>query len=521
MQRSYLIFLILLGLSSTRANCQVWQNTYGYNGSFEVSKAVTNMYDNGFIIGVDKNDYNFFLFKPDINGNVLWQKYISNNQGYGMILSHSSVYPDGDILSTGGISPSNTDNSFVLSLNNCGDISWCKTITLNNENYGKFIFPLPNENILLLTYNASEFPAIDRTQLWEIDPVGNIIWMRQILPGTQSYFQNTEFFQMILTADGGSLLSGYTYYPYDTINYIYDAVLQPCLVKCNSQGAIQWVYPQLNGADTNRVGLFRGCTQVGDAYYAVGSDYGGLSNHKLLPLIAKFDLQGNILDYHILLPDTLLMQLTNAISATDTSLLLLSITSKEWSEPNHLVVFITDTLGTYKKSFIRTDLVIGQFGDNVAKMRDNKFVIPCQSPLGWPGPLTDVVAIKLNANLEYDSIYTQPFTYDSLCPYPIVSDTILCNCEPFVSVDESREVQQRLNIMPNPAGEWFNVVIPQAIQAVAILRVYDMFGRLHYEARVPSGERQTIISCENWTPGLYLVKCQGGGKVMNGKVIIK
>jgi hypothetical protein len=292
-------------------------------------------------------------------------------------------------------------------------------------------------------------------------------------------------------------------------------------VKCNSQGAIQWVYPQLNGADTNRVGLFRGCTQVGDAYYAVGSDYGGLSNHKLLPLIAKFDLQGNILDYHILLPDTLLMQLTNAISATDTSLLLLSITSKEWSEPNHLVVFITDTLGTYKKSFIRTDLVIGQFGDNVAKMRDNKFVIPCQSPLGWPGPLTDVVAIKLNANLEYDSIYTQPFTYDSLCPYPIVSDTILCNCEPFVSVDESREVQQRLNIMPNPAGEWFNVVIPQAIQAVAILRVYDMFGRLHYEARVPSGERQTIISCENWTPGLYLVKCQGGGKVMNGKVIIK
>lgn len=479
------------------------------------------MYDNGFIIGVDKNDYNFFLFKPDINGNVLWQKYISNIEGNGMILSHISVTPTGDILSTGGYYPSNDVNSFVILVDNCGDKVWCKTITISNENYGKFVFPLPNSNILLLTYNASEYPNIDRAQLWEIDHEGNIIWVKQVLPGTQSYFWNTEFFQMCLTSDGGCLLAGYTYYPYDTTNNPQDAVLQPCLVKCDSQGEMQWVYPPLSGADTTKFGFFTSCTQIGNTYYAAGSHYQLGTEFFLRPLVARFDLNGNLLSYNYTQADTMYHELTQVVSATDTSLLLISAANTVFNDPNYLMVFIADTMGNFQKSFTRTDLVVGQFGDEVAKMRDNKFVIPCQSPLGWPGPLTDVVAIKLNANLEYDSIYTQPFTYDSLCPYSIVSDTILCNCEPFVSVDESREVQQKLNIMPNPAGEWFNVVMPQAIQAVAVLRVYDMFGRLHYEARVPSSERQTIISCEPWTPGLYLVKCQGGGKVMNGKVLVK
>jgi hypothetical protein len=46
----------------------------------------------------------------------------------------------------------------------------------------------------------------------------------------------------------------------------------------------------------------------------------------------------------------------------------------------------------------------------------------------------DVYLTKLNQNLEDDTIYTRPFTYDSLCPYQIVSDTI---------VQESREAGKR------------------------------------------------------------------------------
>jgi hypothetical protein len=504
-----------------RGNCQIWQHTYGYNGSYEISKGVSTSYDNGFIIGVDKNSRNFIFLKPDINGNILWQKYISNIEGNEMILSHMSINPTGDILSTGGYYPSNDVNSFVLSVNNCGEIVWCKTITISNENYGKFVFSLPNENMLLLTYNASEYPGIDRTQLWEIDSEGNIIWMKQVLPGMQTYFQDSEFTQMCLTSDGGSLMAGYTYYPYDTINNPYDALLQPCLVKCNNEGEMQWVYPPLSGADTTKFGFFTSCTQIGNTYYAAGSHYQLGTEFFLRPLVARFDLNGNLLSYNYTPADSMYHELTQVVSATDTSLLLISAANTVFNDPNYLMVFIADTMGNIQKSFTRTDLVVGQFGDEVAKMRDNKFVIPCQSPLGWVGPLTDVVAIKLNANLEYDSIYTQPFTYDSLCPYPIVSDTIECNCEPFVSVKEAEKSMEKLNIAPNPAREWFTVGFEQAWQQAGILRVYDMLGRMQYEVVMPSGTKQTKVRCEGWKTGLYLVRWQSSGKVVSGKVVIK
>jgi len=514
------IILLAFFIYATCSKGQVWQQTYGYSGSVEVSKGVSSSYDNGFVIGADKNNLNFFLFKVDINGNVLWQEYFSNIEGYGMILSHVNVNQTGGILATGGYYPLNDVNTFVLSVNNCGEMVWCKTITLSNENYGIFIFSLPNSNILLLTYNASEYPGFDRTQLWEIDPEGNIIWMKQVLPGTQTYFQNTEFYQMSLTSDGGSLMAGYTYYPYDTTNNPYDAVLQPCLVKSNSQGEMQWVYPPLSGADTTKLGFFTSCTQIGNTYYAAGSHYQLGTEYFLRPLVARFDLNGNLLSYNYTPADTMYHELTQVVSATDTSILLISSSNTVFTEPNYLMVFIGDTMGNLKKSFTRTDLVVGQFGDEVAKMRDNKFIIPCQSPIGWPGPLTDVLAIKLNANLEYESVYTQPFTYDSLCPYPVVSDTIICNCEPFVSVKEAEISMEKITISPNPAKEWFTVGFPRSLQQAGKVRIYDMLGRAQYSEVLTPGQKQTKINCEGWKSGLYLVRCQTGGKVLSGKVVI-
>jgi hypothetical protein len=185
------------------------------------------------------------------------------------------------------------------------------------------------------------------------------------------------------------------------------------------------------------------------------------------------------------------------------------------------MVFIADTMGNLQKSFTRTDLVVGQYGDQVAKMRDNKFVIPCQSPIGWPGANTDVVAIKLNANLEYDSIYTQPFTYDSLCPYPIVSDTLVCDCEPFVSVKQAQQARQTLLIKPNPATEWFTAEAPYALPKTCTLRVYDMQGRLQYETLLPPGTKQISLNCSTWKRGIYLVHCLGSGIELSGKLIVE
>ena len=75
-----------------------------------------------------------------------------------------------------------------------------------------------------------------------------------------------------------------------------------------------------------------------------------------------------------------------------------------------------------------------------------------------------IVALKVNSDLEYDSIYTQPFTYDSLCPYPIVSDTIDPNCDNvIVSVDEpfKKPETTQLMVYPNPVDNIVTVELPK------------------------------------------------------------
>jgi hypothetical protein len=47
-----------------------------------------------------------------------------------------------------------------------------------------------------------------------------------------------------------------------------------------------------------------------------------------------------------------------------------------------------------------------------------------------------IYAFKLNSDMEYDTIYNAPFTYDSLCPYGITSDTTDLDCDLLVNIDE-------------------------------------------------------------------------------------
>lgn len=514
-------FLIVVCLFYTLCvNAQIWQHTYGVQGHYEICTSVVQGDDNSFTMGISRDSRAMWIVKADINGNLLWDKSLYDIDNNTFIIHSVDIDESQNIYISGGVYPGDSMLCALLKLNYCGELEWCKKISLGNSNFGLFAKVTSSSNIRLLTYGASEFSVIDRFQLWEIDPEGNIIWMRQLLPGTQTYFQNTDFNQMCLTSDGGSLMAGYTYYPYDTTNNPYDAVLQHCLVKCDNQGETQWVYPPLSGADTTKFGFFTSCTQIGNTYYAAGSHYQLGTEFFLRPLVARFDLNGNLLSYNYTPADSMYHELTQVVSATDTSLLLISAANTVFNDPNYLMVFIADTMGNLQKSFTRTDLVVGQFGDEVAKMRDNKFVIPCQSPLGWPGPLTDVVAIKLNANLEYDSIYTQPFTYDSLCPYTILSDTILCNCEPFVSVKEAESTTLPLNIYPNPASGNFVVDFGKENITKSILTVYDIYGRIKYKIELPAGIKQSTINCENWIPGLYLIKFQSGIKTKIGKIMV-
>ena len=497
----------------------MWQRTYGVPGHAEIAVCTVNSYDNGFIINFNGDGAN--VLKADINGNILWlKKYLYYENNYIGPFSISSSH-EGIIFQGGVIFEGNLFYAYIVKTNNCGEFVWCKKNIFNSENLLKFIKIKSDDQIIFVTAASSLNIMLDRFQLWEMNSDGNINWTKQVLPGTQTYFSGTEFQQMCFTSDGGSLLAGYTYYPYDTTNNPWDGILQPCLVKHDSLGNRQWVYPPISGADTNHIGFFNACVQVGNTYYAAGSNYNYGPGHFLQPLVARFDLNGNLLSYVSSGPDTMYHELTQILPATDTSILLISAANTAFGDPNYLMVFIANTLGNFNKGFIRHDLIVGQYGDEVCIMRDNKFIIPCSFPIGGISANTDIVAIKLNANLEYDSIYTQQFTYDSLCPYPIVSDTVICNCEPFVSAEEAESVTEALNIYPNPASDQIVINCRQEKPAGGVLLIYDVYGRLKYQEELSPGKSQSVINCEPWKPGLYIAKFQSGIKTKIGKVIVK
>jgi hypothetical protein len=114
------------------------------------------------------------------------------------------------------------------------------------------------------------------------------------------------------------------------------------------------------------------------------------------------------------------------------------------------------------------------------------------------------VALKLNSDLEYDSIYTAPFTYDSLCPHAIATDTVpMDDCTVITDIYEPEKdaVKTKLLIYPNPASNQIAISPPEFIVreskdrgltvstvyykwSSAKLQVIDLSGRMLYSQEI-------------------------------------
>jgi hypothetical protein len=230
----------------------------------------------------------------------------------------------------------------------------------------------------------------------------------------------------------------------------------------------------------------------------------------------KYDLNGNLIFSRILHSDTLNNMLVDIDVLDDTTLAMVGKCTHGYYDWIYIGVFTADTSGNLLHSMQNENG--SPLEECLSITSDKKIFCTGISPLGYSSPF-DAFAIKLNANLEYDSIYTQPFTYDSLCPYPIISDTVLCDCEPFVSVKEAKQVSETLKLYPNPAQDFVNVELGAGNTSRSIITVSDIYGRVVYQAEVPPGVVQAGINCGQWLPGIYMVTCNTGARLKTAKLI--
>ncbi|MCX6233129.1 MAG: T9SS type A sorting domain-containing protein, partial [Bacteroidetes bacterium] len=171
-------------------------------------------------------------------------------------------------------------------------------------------------------------------------------------------------------------------------------------------------------------------------------------------------------------------------------------------------VIITDTTGNILKR--RLLLSENTIPIGIITTFDNKILIT------GTYNLFHIYLWKLNSDLEDDTLYTQPFTYDSLCPYPIPSDTVDLNCGVYVSIDEiplKEDYDKAMKVYPNPVATIINFEFKD-LKTDAVLSVYDNYCRLVDDIEIPAYTKKIQTDITAYPAGLYLAVLKSSKNIL-------
>lgn len=494
----------------------------------------TEQYDKGFLLSgfIHVNDPVYkasgWILKTDVNGYEIWQKIIKDSIGNISISGHRNTLDGGFITigSTSLIDPNR--DPLIMKFNSCGEKEWCRIFNSpDNFDYGDDIEVIPGGGYIGLIkywwYDKSK-----RIWLFKLDEYGDLIWQQAY--ALDSLFVNATARTLFRTNDTSFIITGFTYWPdaFPPNSYF----LTPLLIKVNLEGIVEWELPW--GGQNGFVGTGWKSTSSfsGDVYTAAyhslqSSPYGDA------PCMLRTSSTGNPKDFFNL-KDTSYLGMATTINWFSDSTLILGANWQDQAPGSQAVIGAkkTDTAGNVLKTKVLMDisseLIIDACvtADNKAFMFTDFFDVNLWK---W-----QVYAFKLNSDLEYDSIYTTPFTYDSLCPYPIVSDTIpLDDCEVIVAIDDPIEHPEktRLHVYPNPARGEVTMGMPEYLvrksggQEVGNsggfgittttfyhqwdevrLEVFDLFGRLMYCEEIPQQQKTVKLDVTTWAKGMYVAR---------------
>jgi len=175
------------------------------------------------------------------------------------------------------------------------------------------------------------------------------------------------------------------------------------------------------------------------------------------------------------------------------------------------MIMKTDTMGNVISD--RLLMEKNRAPEDVEITHDNKILVLGSYVLdsNW-----DTFLWKMNENLEDDSLYTGQYTYDSLCPDPIVSDTMDCNCT-VVSLEEIIKNSNDMFswIYPNPAKERINLRLHQWKENKEKRFVlYSIQGIEILIKEIPDYIQSTSVELPDLTSGLYIAVLYSGNEVL-------
>ena len=396
-------------------NAQVWPKYYGLPNSKERAKDIIEAYDKGYLILGSYPQFSW-LIKTDINGNVLWEKIIDNYPREAATAQAIEVTADGGILLCGmALSGfSNKNCPFVMKLNACGEKEWCK-IFEGSPN----AFPVANDiketesgDIVLLVNHFGSIPQ-ETIHLFKLDAEGEVIW-KKAYATTYNHIGSgiKQGSRLIITAQNEYLVSGYGYWkhPWNPGGPVY---IRPLYIMVESNGYEKWVLPV--GLSDTTYGRGKSSYQIDiDRFVGVADKW--LSSTVTTSQLLLINFDGDLLKNVVIDNESISPDITKGVPVYIEFLEDKAVLGGLYGNQTH--GFATEILldsAIFSNITIIEQIQHTNTGDiyNLSKSNSNKLVN--QSNYYHSTIDSDIFLAKLNLNLEYDTAYTIPITYDSLC----------------------------------------------------------------------------------------------------------
>jgi len=497
------IFTLLFQFSYS----QDWVKTFpSWAGMFQ--RYLIESHDKGYIFltglyGTGTISYSIIL-KTDINGNLLWHKTIGDGTNSFIPGSVEETSDHGLIFcgmtnKYGGVNP----DPYLIKFNNCGEIEWCSVIqTPGIYDYAMRAKQTPNGGYIMLAA-YSDPNEYYRIQLFKLTSNGNWVWKHNYPP--TGGVVSDDGLDLTLLSDG-FLITALCYFPDPGSGTI--AYERPYYIKTDTSGNDVWRLVYGSGNGYHGQPWFYTLPSTTGNFYSVGWH----SNYCDTPALTKVTANGIESYFQDILPGACPGGCGSINFLNDTTLVIGTQGTINGNVVRKWLKLDTMGLTTYFKEF--SPGYIDGTGWTIVTS-DKKIV-------GLSDYNASIYLYKLNSNFDPDSIYTYPYVYDSLCPHPIVSDTINPDCGLLVNAGETYSTPEatQLRIFPNPASEMINVEFPKFLilssgsgRHVATttynhwksitLEVYDLNGRRVFLKEIPKSLHELQLNISLWKPGMF------------------
>ncbi len=515
-------FTILFWLLFSSAYSQSWERIIGNPNRPEALQNINESYDQGYYVLGIKQFYpetKGYFIKTDINGYPLYEITLGIDTTQGSLPHYIETTSDGGVIICSHLINWWSDDVSVVKLDACGDLEWCKIWKTDNlTDWGKEIHQLDDRGYIMMVQRNDEDTS--HTWLYRMDMNGNPLWQQSYANYSQYPIAASVMDDFHLTSQDKYLLTGACWWC-DSTEW---CNLKAMTIQVDSSNSEDWV-SAFNTEDPNFFSSSYSATQKesGNYYIGAANPIEGPVWIEYPPMLLVMDTLGNFLrdtlpqipdigSYYatgwlkdlLFLPDGRLYSSSDMVNDPDDYI-------------GHFSLHVLDSLGGWHNTFLR----IGAHSYRSKTMLTSDGKILAGSVVGTTAQQQDLILMKLNTSLQYDSIYTVPRVYDYLCPDTIVSKTIDLDCDIIVDVKDiptREEYYSSIKLIPitpapNPARNEVTFMMKNTEHHRNIRVVcYDIFGREMGAVSVNAGMDEAEMNVSSWTSGMYVAVIYAGNK---------